>query len=218
LKRIGVTQRVSTQFHGQPHDCLDQAWADLLNELDYDINLLPNLAVDAEEISAYLDRQNFDALILSGGNDIAGLGETTGSQTSLRRDAFERAAVNWARGRRIPLLGVCRGLQFLNLVLGGSLGRIEGHAGTRHVLTRVPGALPTYFDALPTRFDVNSFHNFMIEPHGLAPELLPAATDSAGNVEAYFHPIEPMAAIMWHPEREGRDNQVDRAILRAFLG
>ncbi|MCW5724829.1 MAG: gamma-glutamyl-gamma-aminobutyrate hydrolase family protein [Maricaulaceae bacterium] len=217
MKRIGVTQRVSTQFHGQPHDCLDQAWADLLGAIGYEIAPLPNLAADGAAIGAYLNGQGLDALILSGGNDIAGLGDPAGSQASPRRDTFERAAISWARGRRLPLLGVCRGMQFLNVVLGGSLVRVEGHAGTRHELTRAPGPQPAYFGALPDRFEANSFHNFAVAAKGLAPGLKAAAIDEDGLVEAFFHPDEPLAAIMWHPERERPTSAADRAVLMAIV-
>ncbi len=217
MKRIGVTQRVSDGFHGQPHDCLDQAWADLAEALGHDLAPLPNLGAPEAEICGWLDRQGLDALILSGGNDIAGLGDAAGSQTSPRRDAFERAAIGWARRRGVPLLGVCRGMQFLNVVLGGSLVRVEGHAGTRHVLTRAPGRLADCLASLPERFEANSFHNFAVAPDGLAPALAPAAFDEAGLIEAVFVPGEPVAGVMWHPERERPFGAADLALLSSLI-
>ena len=69
------------------------------------------------------------------------------------------------------------------------------------------------FQALPDEIDVNSYHTYAIAPEGLARELRIAAQDLAGNVEAFFHPIEPMAAIMWHPEREAAVRDFDRRLM-----
>jgi len=220
MTRIGITQRVSSRFHGQPHDCLDQAWTDLLLHMGYVPLPLPNLAGSEEAVAAYLSGLELDGLILSGGNDIAGQGDAVGSEASERRDAFERAAIGWARRAALPVLGVCRGMQFLNVVLGGSLVRVEGHAGTRHQVRRVAGiadGTASCFSDLPERFEVNSFHNFAVSPDGLAQGLVAVVTDEAGQVEAFAHAGERIAAIMWHPERSVPFNLMDMMLMDRLL-
>ncbi|WP_375202110.1 gamma-glutamyl-gamma-aminobutyrate hydrolase family protein [Hyphococcus sp.] len=219
MKRIGVTQRVTTALYGQPHDCLDQAWADLFVVLNAALAPLPNLEAAPEKIAAYLGAAQLDGFILSGGNDIAGLAdEARGSQVSLRRDDFERAVIAYARARNVPLLGVCRGMQFLNMDLGGKLTPVEGHAGVRHRIKKTGETLPAYLDAAPDEIEVNSYHSYAIAAEGLAPDLIAAATDSDGHVEAFFHPAEPLAGIMWHPERETSATETDKRLMTAFLG
>jgi putative glutamine amidotransferase len=214
MKRIGVTQRVTTALYGQPHDCLDQAWADLFAALGAEFLPLPNLDTAPEKIEHYLSAAKLDGFILSGGNDIAGVAEgAKGSQISLRRDPFERHVIAYARANALPLLGVCRGMQFLNIELGGALAQIEGHANTRHKVKKLPGETPALFGDLPTECEVNSYHNFAIPPDGLAPGLTAVAADEAGFIEACFHPAEPIAAIMWHPEREPTLRGNDRTLM-----
>lgn len=218
MKRIGITQRVSTQFHGQPHDCLDTAWSDLLLSLERLPIPLPNIEAAPATIEAYLDAVSLDGLILSGGNDISGFGEVRGSEVSERREAFERAAVDWAMRREIPILAACRGMQFLNVILGGGLSAIRGHAGVPHAVLRVDDALPEAIESLPERLSVNSFHNFAVTTGQLAPDLRPAAIDADGNVEAYFHPSRPIVGTMWHPERPGDSEEFDRHVITKLFG
>lgn len=217
IKRIGITQRVSSQFHGQPHDCLDQAWANLLLDMGYHPVPLPNLAGSQVGIATYLSGLALDGLILSGGNDIAGQGAVAGSEISERRDHFERMAIIWARHQALPVLGVCRGMQFLNVVLGGTLSAIKGHAGTRHRVSRVNPDQTACFSALPQQIEVNSYHNFAISADGLAAELIPAAIDEDGGIEAFVHSKERIAAMMWHPERTTPFCAVDKTIIDCVM-
>lgn len=214
--RIGLTQRVSDHFHGQPHDCLDMGWTELLLALDLKPVPLPNIE-SGDTAMGYLEDAGIDGLILTGGNDIADLGAVRGSQVSLRRDRFEKTAISWARSRSLPVFAVCRGLQMLNLSLGGSLTAVDGHAGTPHPVSRCETRLPLPLADMPDRFDVNSFHNFTIALEDLAPGLNSAAMDDEGHVEAVFHTSEPLCGIMWHPERPNAVSVFDRGMLTRFF-
>ena len=217
-RRIGITQRVSTRFHGAAHDCLDQAWSDLLLAMDYVPLPLPNLAGEEALIASYLSGLDLSAVILSGGNDIAGLSDdVAGSEVSPRRDAFEKQAILWARHNEVPILAVCRGMQYLNVVLGGQLKPIQGHAGTRHLLSTVEQNAGGCFAHLPDRFEVNSFHNFAMDEAGLAAGLLPVALDANGNVEAYVHSHDRIAGMMWHLERTTPHSELDMKTVRALI-
>jgi len=213
VTRIGISQRVSTHFRGQPHDCLDTAWTDLLISLRLTPLPLANVEADAATIDAYLDTVAVDGLILSGGNDISGFGDIRGSEVSERRETFERAAVGWAIRRDLPILAVCRGMQFLNIMLGGGLCATEGHAGVSHDVMRADGELPYPLQDLPESMSVNSFHNFGIAQDQLAPKLRAAAVDAVGNVEAYFLPGRRVVGTMWHPERPGLSGVFDRTMM-----
>ena len=200
-RRIGITQRVSTRFHGAAHDCLDQAWSDLLLAMDYVPLPLPNLAGEEALIASYL----------------SGLDLSAGSEVSPRRDAFEKQAILWARHNQVPILAVCRGMQYLNVVLGGQLKPIQGHAGTRHLLSTVEQNAGGCFAHLPDRFEVNSFHNFAVDEAGLAAGLLPVALDANGNVEAYVHSHDRIAGMMWHLERTTPHSDLDMKTVRALI-
>ena len=105
--------------------------------------LLPPDAHAAEDPGEFLD--HLDALLLAGGADLdpASYGAEPHPQTAGQRpdrDAFELALVRGAIARDIPVLGVCRGMQILNVARGGTLHQhvpdLVGHEDHR----RVPGA------------------------------------------------------------------------------
>jgi putative glutamine amidotransferase len=217
LKRIGLTQRVSSNVGGQPHDCLDASWSEVLLKLRLVPVPLPNIDASEDQTRQILEGFNLDGLVLTGGNDLAGFGAVVGSEVSPRRDTFEGIAVGWARSTSLPLVAVCRGFQHLNVLLGGDLSRTTGHAGVRHRVLRLGRGNAWSID-LPDVFLVNSFHNFVIPESGLADCLRPLVVDENGHVEAAEHVSEPIFGMMWHPERPNPADQVDRTILKSLFG
>lgn len=208
MKRIGISQRVETVgSHAERRDCLDQRWGDFLRELDCLLFPLPN--VTPEQADRLLDVLDLDGVILSGGNSLARLAPGAGD-VSVRRDAFEARLIDAAMTREIPLLGVCRGMQHLNLHFGGKLVAIEGHAGARHRLTAL-----TKQHQLPD--SVNSFHNWTIPGSGLARGFEALASDEQGNIEAFECRTDRLLGIMWHPEREAPFNRLDIELVGTFL-
>lgn len=194
---IALSQRVDIHDRrGERRDTLDQRWTALMAACGALPLPLPNHAATAV---ALLDRSRPDALILTGGDDLAAYGGQIPE-----RDAAETAMVAWARTQRVPVLGVCRGMQMLVHVLGGTLKRVDGHASTRHRV-RIDGQ-----DA-----EVNSYHNWSID--GLPPDCTAWATADDGSVEAFRHDREILTGLMWHPEREPSYAERDLAVIRSLL-
>ena len=208
MKRIGITQRVEIieRYH-ERRDCLDQRWSDLCFALECLPCPLPNTV--PENVPALLDALNLDAVILSGGNSIACL-DPAAPHAAPERDAFEASLIDEALKRNIPVLGVCRGMQMINLHFGGELIPVEGHVGLRHTLSVVDGNYPL-------AETVNSYHDWGIAPQGLGPQLKPIAVDSDGNIEAFQHSETKIFGIMWHPEREPSFSSLDMQLIKRFL-
>jgi putative glutamine amidotransferase len=199
--RIGITLRVEVlEGQGERRDCLDQRWPTLLQAIGALPLPLPNVL---EDVDAALDTLALTALVLTGGNDVGA--------DAPERDRLEYSLLEACRKRRIPVLGVCRGFQMMNLHLGGSLVRVAGHVRAAHAVE------PAGPDSLSFA-SVASFHEFGIERSGLATELEPAARALDGTIEAARHGHLPWLGIMWHPERmiEGADGQ--RRLLVDALG
>lgn len=203
--RVGVTQRVEyvTEYE-EVRDCLDQRWSKFLDTLEMTVVPIPNTLRNVEE---WLSVVNCDAYLLTGGNDLATVPDA--KNVSKERDRTEISLLNYAQSRAIPVFGVCRGLQMINVFMGGQLDKLTGHVATRHLVR-------TCFDgdsSIVTR-NVNSFHDFGISLDSLSPQLIPCAYDSKNNVESARHKNLNWLGIMWHPEREKTFEASDLNLLK----
>lgn len=179
-------------------------------------HLLPDLKTD-DGIAASLD--DIDALVLAGGADVS---PTSYGQTPLRpqwagdavRDAYEIALCKGALARGLPVLGICRGIQLVNVALGGTLWQdigtqVDGalvhrdwehYDETGHEITLAPGSwIARCYDGAE-RLAVNSIHHQAIRE--LAPGLRATAWAPDGIVEAAeaADPAVPLFTVQWHPE------------------
>ena len=173
-------------------------------------------------------------VVLSGGEDIdpARYGAERHSATQkpkAGRDATEIALVEAARDARRPLLGICRGMQLLNVALGGTLvqdlGMLRpseiGHSLESSRTHRVHGVTVLSGSRLAaaigtSAIDVNSIHHQAVDQ--LAPSLRATAYAPDGVVEAAETTGDWWTlAVQWHPEELMADAKPwDRAIFQAF--
>lgn len=192
--------------------------------------LLPPQPVDAEVADRVLD--GLDGLIITGGRDVdpASYGQRRHPATdepvasNRERDAWEFALLDGAIRRRIPVLGICRGAQVVNVALGGTLHQhlpdVLGH--TRHqqgnaVFTTssvrtVPG---TRLAALiGESSDAQCYHHQAIDK--LGDGLIVGAQDADGVIEAVEMPgADFVLAVQWHPEERLDDLRLFAAVVEA---
>lgn len=209
MKRIGLTQRVElVTSYGERRDCLDQEWSRLMSCLGYLPVPIPNAIENVEE---WFSLVGLEGVILTGGNDLSCLKDA--KNTAPERDSLEHALIDLCGRYKIPLLGVCRGMQILNVHYEGTLTPVKDHVALRHDIT---------FDGCNSnqiKLSVNSFHNYGIVEAGLGSGLIPWATDQDGHIEAVKHRDLAQFGIMWHPERETPFVKEDLDILtRIFEG
>jgi putative glutamine amidotransferase len=203
-RRAGITQRVDiVPGIGERRDALDQRWAELLDKLGY---IPVPLCNAVSNVADYVGSLDIDAIVLSGGNDLATL--PGGRNAAPERDRLELFLIEQARQQRKPMLAVCRGLQMLNAALGGDLVPAKDHVVLAHDLQdcRLRGIS-----------QVNSFHDWAIPARGLASELQALARASDGTVEAVRHAELPWVGVMWHPERAIPEEGLQRALVDAAL-
>lgn len=191
--------------HGEVRDALDQAWWPFLGHaLPRDVVVpLPN-APGATK--AFLDL-GLEGLILTGGDDLGARPE---------RDQAEGSLLAICLDRRLPVLGVCRGLQFLSVHAGaGALSRCDPavHRATRHVLRTGAHPLPPGMEPEPV---TNSYHDFGVS---LSPDspLRPFAWSEDGCVEGAWDPSRRLLGIGWHPEREPAPVPMDVNLFRSHF-
>ena len=161
-----------------------------------------------------------DGLLLSGGADIdpARYGEAPAGAREAEpgRDALEDEAFRAAMDSRVPVLGVCRGLQAINVFAGGSLVQhLEGHestaypspAVTRHRLDLADGSRLAAILGAAEDLEVNSYHHQAITADRLAPGLRISAVadhDHAGELVEGVESSDPdrwLIGVQCHPER-----------------
>jgi putative glutamine amidotransferase len=177
-----------------------------------------------------------DALVLTGGEDMDPAWYQTephpkANPPSRERDLFELALFAAARQRDLPVLGICRGIQVVNVALGGTLwqdlpserpGEVDHYTGTSrsertHLVRLQPGSLTA--SALGgTEIRVNSFHHQAIRE--LAPTLVATGWTDDGLIEAVESaPGQAwLLAVQWHPEEmHGEVRSPDRGLFRALV-
>ncbi|MEI8336027.1 MAG: gamma-glutamyl-gamma-aminobutyrate hydrolase family protein [Actinomycetes bacterium] len=205
---VAISQRVVEEIsRPETRDALDQGWAALLESFGAIVVPVPNLLVDLER---WLSTIEPSLIILSGGNDLAHLGT---SDASLARDSTEDGLVSYATKNRTPLLGVCRGMQFLVHSSGGTLTSVTGHVGSSHVVSSVDGDRLWSWSGVRT---VNSFHNWGVAPDGLPSTWRALAVAPDGSIESIEHKTLPQFGIMWHPERGECDSR-DTILIESLL-
>lgn len=185
---VALTMRIShATSYVEPRDCISHDWLDRLGKWGMLPLLIPN---SPKQGLSFLDVFIPDIIVITGGDEI-------GRET--RRDSMENMLMEHAIDNLIPVLGVCRGVQFLNHYFGGSLSSIDGHVGGLHDV-RFPTDWAEFYG---NNASVNSYHETVIPAGSLAPELCAKAFDENGYVEALVHRNLPIAGVMWHPERDG---------------
>jgi putative glutamine amidotransferase len=159
-----------------------------------------------------------DGLLLSGGADLdpGRYGQPIAGSHDIEPDRDELEALAWlaAEARQIPVLGICRGLQAINVFSGGTiLQDVAGHAGAgygtgppaTHPMRLVPGTRLAGLLGSPDTLEVNAYHHQGIREGDLALPLRPAAwaDSSAGPlVEGLEGTSERfVVGVQCHPER-----------------
>lgn len=186
--------------YSEPRDSISHDWLTTLAAWNMIPLPVPNIGVGAVD---YIKDTAADILVLTGGEDLG---------VSPIRDTTEMALFEYALSSRLPVFGVCRGLQLINTHFGGKLGTVDAHVAIPHDVNITDTWAP-YYGASTL---VNSYHNISIPSDGVANELLVTARDLEGNVEAVTHPDKPLSAVMWHPERDGAPGG-DRRVFDALL-
>jgi putative glutamine amidotransferase len=219
LGRIGVTdatyQRVMTAAGGHL------------------ITLRPDAAgvpVSAEKIESLLEKEKIDGVLLTGGGDVDpylyGGDPNTTMLVHRLRDDFEIALIRVARQRGLPMLGICRGCQIINVALGGTVRNLRKEQDVKgHHLTLSGHAVDLNPDSkLAETLGVTHLAK-VISLHGNsvgkpAPEVTIAATGPSEVIEA----IEADSAdqkgwivgIQWHPELT-LDKQVQQKVYKSLV-
>lgn len=236
---IGIATQTLEAIPGELPPCwiMGQSYVHALRSVGAIPWIIPLLAEDTDTLREIFDR--LDGVFFTGGVDVdpSKYGEAKQSfcgRTDLPRDEVEIQLTRWAMEAKKPILAVCRGIQVMNVALGGTL--------FQDVAQQVPGALKhDYFptkdnpsrnrmvhtidvrggtrlatmlgDSRPT---VNSMHHQAIKD--LAPCLMPSATAPDGVIEA----VEGLngqfvVGVQWHPEEMAATDAGQKRLFSSFI-
>lgn len=185
-----------------------------------------------------------DGIVLTGGEDINPLMYNDSSNLSLcekmdfRRDTIEKILFDYALENQIPFIGVCRGMQMMNVAHGGTLygdlpteiGELVTHRNNGEVMHDIVVACNNHayttmiFPQDPnisfrdTIFSVNSWHHQGLKDIAEGIKVIAKSYDGlpeAIAMDKYIHPF--MIAVQFHPERLDKDNVIRKNMRARFF-
>ncbi|PWJ07830.1 gamma-glutamyl-gamma-aminobutyrate hydrolase [Streptomyces sp. NWU49] len=166
----------------------------------------------------------FDGVLMPGGSDLdpARYGQQPHPRTQPdhpEQDELDLAVARAVLDLDLPTLAVCRGLQVLNTVCGGTLDQhlAEGpvdHLDARHTVTPAPGSRLASVVGTGS-FEVSSYHHQAVDRLGRSLTVVARAAD--GCVEAVEHTDADVLAVQWHPEDLFDTSRQDGALFRDLV-
>ena len=186
MKLVAVSQRVDEypERH-EVRDAIDQRLITFISVAGFNPIPVPNhISVSSdknkriETLWKWIEQIGIEAIVLSGGNDI---GEY------LERDETENVLLDYAERYKLPVLGVCRGMQMIGVRNGGVLKKVANHVQVDHEITGELSGI------------VNSYHNLCFT--SCPNDYKVKAKTEDGCIEAISHNLLSWEGWMWHPER-----------------
>ncbi|MBQ7324896.1 MAG: gamma-glutamyl-gamma-aminobutyrate hydrolase family protein [Clostridia bacterium] len=191
-----ITQRESVNAYGYPTDVQEAAYMRFCELLGFIPKPVSNYTKNVEKL---FDKKR-DLLIVAGGGALAPSWYDHPHTESVQpnRDRTEEKLIRYCVMHQIPVIAICRGMQYMNVLFGGKL--------RYHPTLRV--ARPRQLDH-PVKLvkenrtiHINNFHEDVIYTDDLAPCFEPLAVDVENDVvEAFYSDDMKILALQWHPER-----------------
>lgn len=201
-KNIIVTQRFDyLSDRDEWRDSVDFRLCEWILRSGYTPFPIPNCIQSDSEAKEWIDQLDPCGLILSGGGSVL-LQDHRSKLEAVLLDSFE--------AQRLPVLGICRGMQALATRAGIGLVAVEGHVNVHHHLVSSMADLSAFPAA------VNSYHELCIQM--VPPDYIVSALSSDGSIEAIKRNSLPWEGWMWHPERNSEFNLIDTTRLQQLFG
>ena len=192
MKKILIVQRYERiGTFNELRDNLDNRLSNYIFKLGY----LPILIPTNIKVTSFLKEIKPDGILLSGGGDP--------QKKSLRR-SLEIHLLKFSLKKKLPVLGICRGAQQMNLFCKGKIQKVENHIRKKH---RIFGEI------VKKKIYVNSYHAYGIKKKILGNGLEILAYSKDEVIECFVNKKNNWMGIMWHPERENNISKLDKKII-----
>lgn len=224
-------------IYGTPNHAASDTYVRAVDQVMNGVPILIPANGDASDVETLVSR--LDGIILTGSRSNVqptlydGPPHAEGTPEDASRDAMTMRLIRAGIAACIPIFAICRGLQELNVALGGSLhqrlqdlpGRMDHstpmhpnpriRTGKAHGVRLLPGSWIHRVAGTPI-IPVNSLHNQGIDR--LAPSLVAEGIAPDGTIEAVRLPTAPAltVGVQWHPEYDFQSDAVSRNLFAAF--
>lgn len=219
-----------TPYKNEEGEYVPQGYSKGIDRIGCDAHVISR-STPLDQVEQIVD--GLDALLIPGGVDVdpAYYGaerEPECGNVDLALDALQTRLFNAAVKRKMPILGICRGCQFINVAMGGTLIQdIPKRFGTLHQMPKGHGS-PFYHDVrivpdtmmheiMGDAIPVDSYHHQCIDR--LADGLIASAYAPEGFIEAVESPAQSevfIMAVQWHPEITLDDDTYSIRIFERF--
>ena len=191
-KNIALTMRErENKKYKEKFNAISYEMIDFLNNLNFNIFLIP---INNFKIN-FLNSFNCNGIIFGPGEDTK---FNLNNKKGTKRDLIEYQIYSYALKKNLPLLGICRGMQILNLFYGGKINKVRNHVTYSHKISIIDKKFRKIYGD-DTMYK-NSYHNYGIYNYNLSKRL--TAWASADNIiEGFYDKKKKIYAIGWHPER-----------------
>jgi gamma-glutamyl-gamma-aminobutyrate hydrolase PuuD len=221
MRKLLISQKVEINRHGELIETLEASLIKYFNSLGAVLFPVSNFTNSVED---YISCIEYEGLILSGGGDVNPDFITTSEEKSFsyfpERDKTEYFLINNTIVKKMPILGICHGMQVLNCYFGGKI-TANIHSGESNVRKpRLNHSITINKDIFGFRgnFEINHYHDHGIRRDQVASVFNIFAVDAEYNVvEGIIHKDLQILGISWHPERNSPDSEFNKHIIKSFF-
>lgn len=214
MKFVLLTQREITDKYGEKTDVMESSYIRYFTELGYVPLAVSNFIKNTD---IFFEKSDISAVVLTGGGSLPTkyYDKDYGYDIQKNRDLKETELIKLCLKNNVPLLGICRGMQFINGYFGGKVLQLSGLKEER----------PTGKDHIvcfkEQTLIVNNYHNDGIYKHDLSPKLISVYEDTVnGTVESFISQKYRILGVQWHPERRFSDTvsrEKTKAMIKKFI-
>ena len=203
MKNILISSKIIKDNYNSIGQFLDNDWINFFKNKDVNLLLFTKLN------SKHKLKINFDAVIISGGNDLL---EIKKNKLNIIREKIDKNLFQLAIEKKKPILAICKGFQFINRFYGGKYKKTTNHVKKNHKIFINKNFLYLKKNQV---LSVNSYHNYKVT--NLAKNMNEIATAVDGSVEIAIHKNRKILGLMFHPERANKSNGYVKKIIFKFL-